>query len=237
MLQDEFTSVLQVNGRDDLQTEIVGFARRLGFETVNAVTVVDRPDDESQFISVDNTPAAYRDIYENFGRGRSDPVMQHCRRASVPIIWDQGTYVASGRAAKWEEQAGHGYRTGIAMAMHLPGGLHFFVGVDRDQPLPACRAEITRMVAALQLFTVHAQEPAFRVMLPPSSEPDMPNVTPRELECLRWTMEGKTAWELGRILGISEQTAVRHVNNATHKLGAVNKHHAVVKALRLGLLR
>ena len=93
------------------------------------------------------------------------------------------------------------------------------------------------MTAELQLFAVHAQEPAFRVLLPPSPQPDAPALTARELECLRWTMEGKTAWELGRILGISEQTAVRHLNNATHKLDCVNKHHAVVKALRLELIR
>jgi DNA-binding CsgD family transcriptional regulator len=53
---------------------------------------------------------------------------------------------------------------------------------------------------------------------------------------LQWTMEGKTAWEVGTLLGISERTAVLHVNNAMHKLGAVSKHQAVLKALRLGLL-
>ena len=52
-------------------------------------------------------------------------------------------------------------------------------------------------------------------------------------ESLRWTMEGKTAWEGGHVLGISERTAALHVNNATHKLGCVNKHQAVLKALRL----
>jgi DNA-binding CsgD family transcriptional regulator len=62
-------------------------------------------------------------------------------------------------------------------------------------------------------------------------------LTERELEALRWTMEGKTAWEVGSILGISEQTAVRHLSNATRKLGSVNKHHAVVTAMRLGLLK
>jgi DNA-binding CsgD family transcriptional regulator len=61
-------------------------------------------------------------------------------------------------------------------------------------------------------------------------------LTERELEALRWTMEGKTAWEVGSILGISEQTAVRHLSNATRKLGCVHKHHAVVTAMRLGLL-
>ena len=50
-------------------------------------------------------------------------------------------------------------------------------------------------------------------------------------------MEGKTAWELGSILGISERTAVLHINNATHKLGCINKHQAVLKALRLGVIR
>ena len=62
-------------------------------------------------------------------------------------------------------------------------------------------------------------------------------VTPRELETLRWTMEGKTAWEVGRVLGITERTVALHVNNATHKLGCVNKHQAVLKALKMGLIR
>jgi DNA-binding CsgD family transcriptional regulator len=93
------------------------------------------------------------------------------------------------------------------------------------------------MVADLQLFAVYAQDAAMRILLPPSPQSDLPALTPRELESLRWTMEGKTAWELGSILGISERTAVLHVNNATHKLGCINKHQAVLKALRLGLIR
>ena len=168
---------------------------------------------------------------------RRDPVTQHCKRNSVPIIWNQDTYTTVGQGQKWEEQAHFGYRTGIALALHLPEGRHFFIAVDRDQPLPGSSAEVTRMVADLQLFAVHAQDAALRVLLPPSPQADIPNLTPRELEGLRWTMEGKTAWELGNILGISERTAVLHVNNATHKLGCVNKHQAVLKALRLGLIR
>jgi DNA-binding CsgD family transcriptional regulator len=57
------------------------------------------------------------------------------------------------------------------------------------------------------------------------------------LECLSWTMEGKTAWETGAILSISERTAVLHLQNAMQKLGAVSKHQAVLKAMRLGLIR
>jgi len=92
-------------------------------------------------------------------------------------------------------------------------------------------------VADLQLFAVHAQEAAQRIMLPATRDSGAPSLTPREVESLRWTMDGKTAWEVGNILGISERTAVLHVNNAMHKLGCINKHQAVLKALRLGLIR
>jgi DNA-binding CsgD family transcriptional regulator len=154
----------------------------------------------------------------------------------VPIIWDQDTYVANGAGELWEQQARFGFATGIALALHLPEGRHFLLGVDRDQSLPADPAVLQRVVADLQLFAVHAQDAALRLLLPPPLQPERPALTPRELECLRWTMEGKTAWEVGAILGISERTAVLHVNNAMHKLACVNKHQAVLKALRLGLI-
>jgi DNA-binding CsgD family transcriptional regulator len=92
------------------------------------------------------------------------------------------------------------------------------------------------MVADLQLFAVHAQDTAMRLLIPPQLQVDQPKLTPRELEALRWTMDGKTAWEVGVLLGITERTAVLHLNNAMHKLGCVNKHQAVLKALRLGLI-
>ena len=103
--------------------------------------------------------------------------------------------------------------------------------------MPLESSELTRLVADLQLFAVHAQDAALRIFTPTSLDPAAPSLTPRELETLRWTMEGKTAWEVGNVLGITERTAALHVNNATHKLGCVNKHQAVLKALRLGLIR
>jgi DNA-binding CsgD family transcriptional regulator len=237
MLQDGYLSVLESRDRDEFLGQVVRFAKRLGFETVSATTIVDHFLGEPEFISVDNAPASFRDMFEDMGRGRQDPVMQHCKKQSVPIIWSQDTYVGAGQADLWDGQARFGYRTGVAMALHLPQGRHFFLGVDRDQSLPKDRSELTRIVADLQLFAVHAQEAAMRIMMPATGDPNVPSLTPREVESLRWTMDGKTAWEVGNILGISERTAVLHVNNAMHKLGCINKHQAVLKALRLGLIR
>ncbi len=237
MLPGGYSSVLQARNRDEFRDEVVRFTQQLGFETVSAITVIERGLGQAEFITVDNTPDAYTDSYCDPQMYRQDPVMQHCKRHSLPIVWDQDTYAANGAHDLWEQQASFGYRTGIAMALHMPEGRHFQLGVDRDRPLPVDAGELQRLVADLQLFAVHAQEAAVRLLVPPKLQPERPGLTPRELECLRWTMDGKTAWEVGAILGISERTAVLHVNNAMHKLGCVNKHQAVLKALRLGMIQ
>jgi DNA-binding CsgD family transcriptional regulator len=237
MLQGGFMSVMEVRSPDELRSEVVRFAIDLGFEKVTAMAVIDHPLAQPEFFSVDNTPVDYRETFEDTNSSRLDPVMQHLKHASVPIIWDQHTYTACGLGNKWELQARYGYRTGIALALHLPEGKHFLLGVDRDQPVPAHKGELTRVVADLQLFAVLAQDAALRILVPAASQVESPALTPRELECLRWTMDGKTAWEIGSILGIAERTVVLHVNGAMHKLDCVSKHQAVVKALRLGLIR
>jgi DNA-binding CsgD family transcriptional regulator len=236
MLPGGYSSVLQAKTRDEFRDEVVRFTKQMGFETVSAITVVEYGMGKREFIAVDNTPVAFNDSYYDPQLQRLDPVMQHCRQHSLPIIWDRDTYSAAHVEELWDQQASFGYCTGIAMALHLPDGGRFLLGVDRDQALPDDASELQRMVADLQLFAVHAQDAAQRLLLPETRQPERPKLTPRELECLRWTMEGKTAWEVGAILGVSERTAVLHVTNAMHKLGCNNKHQAVLKALRLGLI-
>jgi DNA-binding CsgD family transcriptional regulator len=236
MLQS-FSSVMEADSRDEFRLEVVRFTRALGFDTVSATVVIDQLQGDPKFITVENTPAEYLETSRDASRGRRDPVSQHCKVKGVPIVWDQSTYVNAGCGELWEHQAPFGFRHGVSLAIHLPQGRHFWLGVDRDQAFPKDPAEVTRMVAMLQLFAVHAQEVAMHVLWPkPVEQKVHPRLTARELECLRWTLEGKTAWELGRILDIAEQTAVRHTFNASKKLGCVNKHQAAVRALRLGLI-
>jgi DNA-binding CsgD family transcriptional regulator len=189
------------------------------------------------FVSVDNTPPAFRAASNDISLARRDPVMQHCKRRSIPLAWSQRTYVDTGQADLWEHQAQYGYQCGLIMAMHLPNGRHFVLGVDRDQSLPKDPMKVSEMVAALLMFGAYAQEATMRILLADVPADDDPRLTGRELETLRWTLEGKTAWEIGRILGIAEDTAARHAYNATQKLSCANKHHAAVRALRMGLIQ
>ena len=58
----------------------------------------------------------------------------------------------------------------------------------------------------------------------------------RELEVMQWIKEGKTAWEIGVILSISERTVKFHIANCYAKLNVTNRSQAVARAMRLNLI-
>jgi DNA-binding CsgD family transcriptional regulator len=62
-------------------------------------------------------------------------------------------------------------------------------------------------------------------------------LTDRELECLSWSAAGKTAWEIGRILNLSEWTVVYHIEKTKKKFGVTRKQEVVAHAISLGLIK
>lgn len=240
ILQSAFEPVLNAVSVDALKAEVARFTNSLGFDHFGAYLIIDPPGLAPPPV-VESAPAAMRESMSDPVLCQVDPVMQHVKDSSLPLIWDQDTYVAAGQGLLWEAQAPFGYRTGIVLAIHMPHGRHFMIGLDSGNPLPTDGREVARMVADLQLFAVYAQQTAERVLAPgvgPQAECNAESVVSlRELECMRWAMDGKTAWETGSILNISERTVAAHLSSATHKLGAVNKSQAVLIALRRGMLR
>jgi DNA-binding CsgD family transcriptional regulator len=58
----------------------------------------------------------------------------------------------------------------------------------------------------------------------------------RERETLSWAQQGKTYWEIGCILGISQRTVKFHFARIKSKLDVVSTSHAIAKAMRIGLI-
>jgi len=63
-----------------------------------------------------------------------------------------------------------------------------------------------------------------------------PAMSRRETECLRLAAEGRTSEEIAVQLGLSVHTANQYIATTARKLNAVNRMHAVAKALRAGLI-
>ncbi len=61
-------------------------------------------------------------------------------------------------------------------------------------------------------------------------------LTPHEIETLTWISRGKSRWETGIILGVSEDTVKARLERCRQKLRASNTTHAIAVAILHGLL-
>lgn len=237
MRQQDYLEVSESTDAATFESRLLRFAQAMEFGIFSAALTVDQPGGKPLFVMIGNTPEAFKDASRNDDNSRRDPVFKRMKSLSVPFTYDQSLYVEEDAGDLWENMAPFGYKTGIAMALHMPGGRHFLLGVDRMDPLPADDGDMTRMVADLHLLAVYAQETAVRVLLP-AAAPLGANVklTAREREVLQWTREGKSAWAIGQILAVSEHTVNFHLRNAMAKLGVAGKHMALLRAMALGLI-
>lgn len=63
-----------------------------------------------------------------------------------------------------------------------------------------------------------------------------PPITERQRECLSWVQEGKSASDIGGILGISSRTVEGHLQKVCEQFGVRTRVQAVLKARDLGLI-
>lgn len=237
MLLNLCQELSQARDLDAFQGHLVGMAEHMGFGLVTATLVTEGfgPLSAARFASVGNTPAGFEEAFANVDSSRRDPVLRRYKELTVPFTYDWRTYAEADAGDLWEEQAPFGYRTGVCVALHLPGHQHFLLGVDRDERLPADEIRLTRMMADLQFVAVHAQSAARRLLDKPEGTPAV-RLTQRELEVLYWTREGKSASVVAELLGVSSHAVDFHLRNASRKLGTSSKAQAVLKAISMGLL-
>lgn len=231
----------QVSQAEDLASfrqGLVDFANDLDFGLVVGVMAIEHrgAGAATEYISVGNTPEAFVATSRDNSVARRDPVHQRLGSLTKPLIYDQNFYVEAGAGDLWEMYAPFGYRTGIAVGVQMPGYRRLLLGVDREARLPTDSVKLNRMIADLQLLAVHAQDAAGRLMLSKRSIQPQVRLPARQLEILRLTMEGKSAWVVGSLLGISENTVNYHMKQLFKLLDVSTKHQAVLRALELGLI-
>ena len=61
-------------------------------------------------------------------------------------------------------------------------------------------------------------------------------ITERQLQCLAWVQQGKSATDIGSILGLSGRTVEKHIIKICGHLGVKTRIQAVVRARELGLI-
>ena len=109
--------------------------------------------------------------------------------------------------------------------------IHGHSGFDSAVSLGGVDLDLNpRSKPAIHLMAMYAFDRVRRLLKPGNDEPC--KLTPREKEVLAWSSRGKSAWEVGEIINITQRTVEQHLENARRKLGAMNGTHAVALAIR-----
>ncbi|MEQ8448455.1 MAG: autoinducer binding domain-containing protein [Nitratireductor sp.] len=201
--------------------------------------MLDMPVEASQHLAdhilISNWPERFLRDYDAFGLLATSPVIASARDAIVPFLWSfkkstaRRNQVETKRAAALFEE--FGFLTGVALPTGgRPGERRLlFLAGDRDEP--QC-AELSYLL----MLTAHLSERLLNVLENSCRDEPAARLSDRERQCLVWTSAGKTSLEIGTILGLSEHTVNQYIASSSQKLGAVNRAHAVAKAMRRGLI-
>jgi LuxR family quorum-sensing system transcriptional regulator CciR len=131
-------------------------------------------------------------------------------------------------------------RTGIGAAVTVPvhrprgadeaGSYSIFAGcctflMDEAVPLPLAS------LAAAHYVAVQAFDAAEALRNAVTPAPAGPVLTPRQRDCVALAAQGKSDWEIGQLLGISESTVHKHIEDAKRRFGVSTRIQLVVRSL------
>lgn len=185
--------------------------------------------------------------FPNFGSTDEDyakncfegPIASYCRTETTPRLWKDfhpdSTKDANALKELQSRATSQGIHNGQCFPVHGAGSEWAVLNVANKQKNTGSTSDTIKQ---LQLLAMSVHE-AIKQLNDDQIEANTYRVTalsPREIECLDWTAAGKTAWEIARIIGITESTVSFHIRNTINKLNASNRSHAVAVAMARSLI-
>lgn len=160
-----------------------------------------------------------------------DPVIHQARLRQEPFRWGSGGVdldLSSAQRQLMDDATQFGICCGFTIPIHDRHGLFAALTFASDERQPLFFRVIERYERALQLVAIFFHIQARR-RLTSERMVDGVALSRREIQCLQWAARGKSDWDIGRILGISQRTAAFHLDNAKKKLGVRTKIQAAIR--------
>ncbi len=175
-------------------------------------------------------PVGWTDHYLKSHYETLDPVIRTSHESIEPFEWGQevGGFELTDRQKDFFDEASHfGIRCGFTIPMRDGSGPIAAVTFASNSPREAFIRSIRANARALQLMAISLHAHARRQLWRPANIIGGVQLSPREMECLIWASQGKSAWATGKILGISDATVKFHLANVRSKLKVTNLRQAI----------
>ena len=231
--QTETQALLNAPDSAAFAQALTAAAHELGFEYCAFGMRMPLPVSNPKFSITSNYPAAWQARYAKENYLAVDPTVAHGVRSVLPVVWD--ATMRNNAQDFWEDAHAHGLKVGWAQSFIGANGVVGMLTLARSND-EISQSELSENLMRMSCLVQVAHLGMSRVVGGMAAPDQPPLLSPRELEVLRWSADGKTSGEVAQIMAISERTVNFHITNALEKLGANNKTAGVVKAAMLRLL-
>lgn len=231
---DFIERTLQADSAASLMAELKSALSQWGFGHMACGSFGD-PDrsleDETVPAVVVDYPEAWQTRYFEQNYVTIDPIVTRAFQARVPYRWEELRELTGVQRRMFCEAREVGLLHGITVPIHGPAGEVFVASIAS----PHHDIDHRRSLSVVNLLVTQAHSVLVGMKHP--GAPGAPvSLTARERECLIWSARGKSSWDIGVILNISENTVNFHLKNVMGKLKASTRVLAIVKAIRMGLI-
>ena len=169
-----------------------------------------------------------------------DPVWQQVSKQTTPFSWTeilskQLSEDTSKRKIVFNASRDFDMRSGGTIPLYGPGRFKGGVTIACSDEQTVFDMQFTKYIGYLQIIASYLHERMMAMIIEFDNNPSHePSLTQREKEILLWAAQGKTNWEIGEILGISENTVRNHFVHICSKSAVTNKTQAVAHAIMNG---
>ena len=181
---------------------------------------------KSDILTIDNYQQGWRERCDQEQFIQSIPTINYCTKNHSPIFWGRTDSPAVKKI--WGIMFAN-TQSGFAVPLHGVMGAYGMLSLCTSANKSDCDAILLEALRVALLIIPYLQDAILRIR--ETWDIEKVQLTMREVECLTWATEGKSAWEIATILGCSERTVTFHLNNATAKLNCRNRYQAIGKAL------
>jgi DNA-binding CsgD family transcriptional regulator len=223
----------QTNTEVELNHALMAFSQAMGFNQYRFALMVPQSLTRPKAIIFSRCNEAWVNRYGKENMLSRDPVIYLAMQRLLPIYWQDlhlEPILPDGALALMAEAKACGLHDGVSFPFRGAGGESGILSfITEDDGL-----DIKMVSPILRWVTDYIFNAGIRVV---SSTERTPALSAREVECLFWASEGKTAEEMGEILSLSARTVNYHIREAVQKTNSVNRYQAIAKAAMGGLLR
>lgn len=206
----------------------------MGFDYFALTHHVDIVRSPQSAIRVTNYPACWAEYYDENALGVSDPVHRASHVTSVGFSWAELGHMiplTPSDRRMLERGRAEGIGDGFTIPANVPGEARGSCSFAN----PVGRPIEADMFPLAQLVGAFAFEGARRMWSMRSAAGGHPPVlTDRQRDCVFWVARGKTDWEIGGILGVTEETVTMHLKHARERYGVQKRTLLVIHALYEG---